>query len=163
MSATPPLAGTFKFNLWANLRLLDACAGLDSAVLDATVPGTYGSIRTTLLHVVAAEEGYVGRFTGRRPDRPLRDGESFPGFDELRRQTVQNGEALIAIGERFVPGQMLQIPYDGQIHEVAAILVLIQATTHAADHRSQVATILTQQGITPPEIDGWAYWESQGK
>lgn len=163
MSTTPPLTDIFRFNLWANLRLLDACAGLDGTVLDATVPGTYGSIRKTLQHVVAGEEGYVARFTGERPKPPLRDGNSFPGFDELRRQTVRNGEALIAIGEQIVPGQMLQIPYDGQVHEVAGILVLIQAITHATDHRSQVATILTQQGITPPEIDGWAYWESQGK
>lgn len=161
MSTTPALADIFKFNLWANLRLLDACAGLDSGALDATVSGTFGSIRKTLLHVVGAEEGYVSRFTGQRPERPLRNGDDFPGFDELRRRALQSGEALVAIGEQFVPGRTFQIPYDGQIYDVAAILVLIQAITHATEHRSQVATILTQQGINPPEIDGWAYLESQ--
>lgn len=160
MSTTLPLADIFKFNLWANLRLLDACASLDSAALDATVSGTFGSIRETFLHIVAAEEGYVSRFTGQRPEHPLRYGDDFPGFNELRRRALRSGEALVAIGEQFVPGRMLQIAHDGQIHDVAAIMVLIQAITHATDHRSQVATILTQQGVTPPEIDGWAYLES---
>jgi uncharacterized damage-inducible protein DinB len=35
--------------------------------------------------------------------------------------------------------------------------VLIQAVNHAVDHRSQVATQLGQQDVTPPELDGWAY------
>lgn len=28
---------------------------------------------------------------------------------------------------------------------------------HATDHRSQIATLLTQQGITPPGLDAWDY------
>jgi len=37
----------FKYNLWANLRLLDACAHLSDAQLDATTRGTFGSVRET--------------------------------------------------------------------------------------------------------------------
>lgn len=36
--------------------------------------------------------------------------------------------------------------------------VLIQAVNHASNDRSQVATLLSQQDITPPELDGWAYY-----
>lgn len=160
MSTSSPLADIFKFNLWANLQMLDACASLDSAVLEASAPGTLGSIRETLLHIIAAEEGYVSRFTSQRPERSQRDGDGFPGLDELRRRAIQSGEALIAIGESFVPGRVLQIRHEGKIHDVSAIVVLIQAITHAVDHRSQVATILSQHGATPPEIDGWAYLDS---
>jgi len=35
--------------------------------------------------------------------------------------------------------------------------VVIQAINHAIDHRSQIATLLSQQGIEPPDLDGWAY------
>jgi uncharacterized damage-inducible protein DinB len=49
---TTGLPDFFTYNLWANLRLLDACAHLD-----ATTRGTFGSVRETLMHLFASEEG----------------------------------------------------------------------------------------------------------
>ena len=153
------LADFFKFNLWANLRVLDACASLDDAQLDATMRGTFGSVRQTLMHIFAGEEGYVQRFTGQRPEPALHTHDPFPGFEELRRRARQSGEGLIVIAEQFDPSQVLQLSYDGQLYAVPAILVLIQAINHATDHRSQIATLLSQQDVTLPELDGWAYYD----
>jgi len=156
----PELVDFFKFNLWANLRLLDACANLTDAQLDATMKGTYGSVRETFMHIFAGEEGYVYRFTGQWPENALDEHDPFQDFDELRRRAHQSGEALIAIAEHLEHGQILDIAYQGQHYDVPAILVLIQAITHATDHRSQIATLLSQQNIEPPEIDGWAYYDT---
>ena len=152
------IADFFKFNLWANLRVLDACAGIDDAQLDATVRGTFGSVRETLVHIVAAEEGYVQRFTGQRLEPALHKDDPFQGFDELRRRVRQSGEGLIAIAEQFDAAQVLHLSYQGQLYDVPAIFVLIQAINHATDHRSQVATVLSQQDVTQPELDGWSYY-----
>jgi len=152
------LADFFRFNLWANLCLLDACAKLTDAQLDATMKGTYGSVRATLIHIFAGEEGYVYRFTGHGPEPSLYELNSFPGFDELRRQAHQSGEALIAIAEHLEHRQMLDLSYQGKHYDVPAILVLIQAIDHGIDHRSQIATLLSQQDITLPELDGWEYF-----
>jgi uncharacterized damage-inducible protein DinB len=43
---------------------------------------------------------------------------------------------------------------DGE--SVPTAVILVQAINHATEHRSHVATILTQLGIQPPEMDGWA-------
>jgi uncharacterized damage-inducible protein DinB len=155
---TTGLADFFKYTLWANLRLLDACAHLSDAQLDATTRGTFGSVRQTLIHIFAGEEGYVQRFTGKLPTLRLQELTTFPGFDELRRRAKMSGEALIAIAEQWEPSQVLHLAYQGQSYEVPAIFVLIQAVNHAVDHRSQVATQLGQQDVTPPELDGWAYY-----
>jgi len=152
------IADFFKYNLWANLQMLDACANLDDAQLDASSEGTFGSVRETLVHIIGAEEGYVHRFTGQRPEPALHEDDLFPGFDELRRRARHTGEGLIAIAEQFDAGQVLHLPYQGQIYDVPGILVLVQAINHGVDHRSQVATILSQQGVTPPELDGWSYY-----
>ena len=48
------------------LRLLDACAHLSDAHLDATTKGTFGSVRETLMHLFASEEGYVRDITDRK-------------------------------------------------------------------------------------------------
>jgi uncharacterized damage-inducible protein DinB len=160
---TTGLTDFFKYNLWANLRVLDACANLNDTHLDQTIEGTYGSIRQKLMHIIAGEEGYVQRFTGKRLARPLREVDHFPGFDDLRQRARQSGEGLITIAERFHPDHILHLTYDGQVYAVPAILVLIQAITHGSDHRSQIATLLSQQHLTSPEVDGWAYYFEEVK
>lgn len=154
-------ADFFKYHLWANLRILDACAHLTDAQLDSTIPGTFGSVRETLVHIFAAEEGYVRLFTGKLPTHPLTEGGPFPGFDELRRRAEWCGESLLTIVEQFDPERAFHLPYDGQFYDVPAILVLIQAINHAAEHHSQIATILSQQGITLPELNSWAYYHER--
>ena len=36
---------------------------------------------------------------------------------------------------------------------------LMQAIHHATDHRSHIATVLSQIGIRPPDLSVWAYDE----
>jgi uncharacterized damage-inducible protein DinB len=145
----------FTYNLWANLRLLDACAYLSDAQLDATTKGTFGSVRETLMHLFAAEEGYARALTGTSPTPLLEEFTTFPGFDELRRRAERSGKELITVAEQ---GDLSKILYlDGGTYEAPAIVVVIQAIDHAIDHRSQIATLLSQQDIEPPELDGWSY------
>ena len=39
----------------------------------------------------------------------------------------------------------------------------LQAINHATEHRAHVATILSQHGVAPPELDGWTYDEEKVK
>jgi uncharacterized damage-inducible protein DinB len=64
---TTGLPDFFKYNLWANLRLLDTCVQLSDTQLDATMIGTFGSVRETLMHLFGAEEGYAWALTGTSP------------------------------------------------------------------------------------------------
>jgi uncharacterized damage-inducible protein DinB len=151
----------FKYNLWANLRLLDACAERSDAQLDATTKGTFGSVRETLVHLFASEEGYARHFnfTGPAPTPRLADLTTFPSFDELRRRAERSGNELLAIAERGDLDQILHL--DDGTYDAPVIIVLIQAVNHGIDHRSQIATLLSQQDIEPPDLDGWAYNDAQ--
>jgi uncharacterized damage-inducible protein DinB len=40
---------------------------------------------------------------------------------------------------------------------------LAQVLHHGTDHRSQICTALTSLGVTPPEIDLWAYARETGR
>ena len=40
---------------------------------------------------------------------------------------------------------------------------LAQVVHHGTDHRSQVCTALTGLGVTPPDIDVWAYARATGR
>ena len=147
----------FKFNLWANLRLLDACEQLPDETLDATTEGVYGTVRETLMHLVSSEEGYAWRFnfTGAEPMAPIEESDPFPGFDELRRRIEGSGKELIAMAEQADLDQVLHL--DGGTYDAQVIIVMIQAINHGDDHRSQIATVLSLQGIEAPCLDAWCY------
>ena len=155
---TTELPDFFTYNLWANLRLFDACAQLSDAQLDATMKGTYGSVRETLMHLFATEEGYVGALTGQRPEPALHEHAPFVGFGELRRREERSGEELIRFTEQAEEADLNKILHlDGGTYDAAVIIVLIQAINHAIDHRSQISTVLSQQDFEPPDLDGWSY------
>ncbi|HEY1351239.1 MAG TPA: DinB family protein [Ktedonobacteraceae bacterium] len=152
---TTGLPDFFRYNLWANLRLLDTCAQLSHTQLDATAPGTFGSVRETLLHLVASEERYARALTGTSSIPLLEDLTTFPGFDELRLHAEHSGQALIRVAEQGELSKVLHL--DGGTYDAPAIVVLIQAINHGIDHRSQIDTLLSLQESDPSGLDGWSY------
>src|SRR6185295_4300047 len=108
---TTGLSTFFKFNLWANRRLLAACSQLTDAQLDATSDGVYGSGRETIVHLCTSEEGYSGHshFTGAVLTPMLREYTTFPGFDELRRHAERSGKELCEVAERADLDEILHL------------------------------------------------------
>jgi len=151
------LTELYKHNLWANLCLFDVCAPLRDETLDTAIDGTFGTIRKTLAHITGAEESYVARMTGRERPAPLPD---TPRVDEMRERVQRSGEALIAIAAETDTDRTLQFVYQGEPQSVPLSILLIQAINHATDHRSQICTTLTQQHVTSPDLQGWAYLDA---
>jgi uncharacterized damage-inducible protein DinB len=157
------LAELYKHNLWANLRLLDACATLTGDQLDLAAPGTYGSVRDTLLHLFGAEDRYVLRLKNLSPESPPREREAFPGIDQLRKSAIQTGNALIEIATTFETGSILRGLWRGEPYEIPAIILMIQPINHATEHRMHIVSILNQNGIETPDMDAWAYDDDMRK
>jgi uncharacterized damage-inducible protein DinB len=155
------LVEMFRHNVWANERLFDACAGLSDAQLDATVIGTFGSIRNTLMHIVGAQERYVAALAETGPISVIREREPFPGLAELRDGVRTSGLALIERAAQAQSGATVTTTWRGKEHTLPVWLLLVQAINHATEHRAQVAAILTQQDIEPPSMDGWTYHEAR--
>jgi uncharacterized damage-inducible protein DinB len=153
------LVKLFEHHHWANLMLFDACATLTEDQLDATVHGTAGTVRQTLMHTVGAEQRYVGRLTDRLPTYHERDG--WPGLDVLRQALDETGRALIELAGRADPDEIIITDYQGRTDDPLPVAVLyVQAINHATEHRSQIATIMTQQGLAAPDFSGWAWWRA---
>ena len=151
-----PLVDLFRHHLWANLLLLDGCERLTDAQFDATVHGTFGSIRATLSHLAGAEESYVARLTGERFTDALRE-EDAVDIAELRTHLRRSGKSLIQVAQRVGEISHIRVAWGGNVWQVPPGIILAQAINHATEHRAQINTIITQQGIEPPEVDGWAY------
>ena len=157
------LVHLFKYNRWANLRLLNSCAGLTPDFLEAPAGGgAFGTIQDTLVHLLAAEERYVALLTGEaQPEPPLRERDDFPGFDHLRARAERSGEALIALAGDDPGAQVLRGTRGGEPYEVPAFVPLVQAIHHANEHRSQITSLLGRLEIEPPNLSGWGYGEER--
>ncbi len=159
-----PLAEMLRQNTWANLGLLDACAGLTPDQLDATVPGTRGTIRETLLHIVGGEARYCSILTGHLPEPTLNERSPWEGVEPLRAAARAAGEVLIAYAAGLDEDREIHVvtPPGREFHGFATV-ILVQTMNHGTEHRSQVKVVLSQLGIEPPELDGWNYATATGK
>jgi uncharacterized damage-inducible protein DinB len=157
-----PLADAFGHNTWATLRVIDACLELSPGQLETKVPGTYGSILATARHLVSSDAYYVSVVNG----GPIFDvDEEQLDLDALRALTVETAEAWSALlaGELDPDRDVVRYRDDGSESHAPMTIRLAQALHHGTDHRSQIATALTNLGIEPPEIDVWAYGRDDGR
>ena len=154
------LVDLFRHNTWANERLLEVCAGLGDAQLDATGDGTYGSVRDTLVHLFGAQGRYVHMLQGTPPQPMVSEREPWPGFETLRASARASDSGLEAIAARADAMGPVSREYQGQMHTLPVALLMTQAINHATEHRAHINTILTQAGIEPPSLDGWAWNEA---
>jgi uncharacterized damage-inducible protein DinB len=155
------LVEMFRHNAWANQRLFDACEGLSDAQLDETVVGTFGSVRDTLVHIVGAQERLVAALAETGPVSVIREREPFRGLSELRDGARTSSEVLVELAAQAQSGATVTTTYRGEEYTLPVWLLLVQAVNHATEHRAQVAAILTQQGVEPPNMDGWTYHEAR--
>ena len=155
------LVEMFRHNAWANQQLYEACEGLSDEQLDATVVGTFGSIRDTLTHIASAQNRFAAALAESEPVSVIRESDPFPGVAELRDAARTSGEALVELAAQAQSGATVTTTYRGEEFTLPVWLLFVQTINHATEHRSQVATILTQQGIEPPSMDGWSYHEAR--
>jgi cyclophilin family peptidyl-prolyl cis-trans isomerase/uncharacterized damage-inducible protein DinB len=149
----------YRHKTWATLRLLDHCRGIADEHLDATIPGTYGTIRETLRHLVDSEEGYFRLATGERLSEPLPDGPA--PLDELAERIRRLGPRWEAAAE--VADLQAREVKTNDGWRLPASVPMAQAIHHADDHRSHILSIIGARGLEVPELDIWAYAESAGQ
>ena len=152
----------FAHNAWANLKLLDFCAHLSDAQLDATAIGCFGSIRDTLRHIVGAEVSYVERVNGKLPPQPL-SRDQFPGFELLQDAARWASDELLPLALSARKDTSVRQRSPRMLIEYRLASLIVQAITHSTEHRTQISAIITQLGMEPPDMSGWKYMEEIGE
>jgi uncharacterized damage-inducible protein DinB len=152
----PTLIELIRYNNWANAQVLAACRELTADQLAATAPGTYGTIRDTLEHIIRAEASYVWRMTGNRP-QPAFQWDDKPTLADLSTFAGHVAGALLDAAQRVPPTQIVHEEEGGNTIDYQARLLFIQAIDHGIEHRTNITTILSGLGLPTPEVDGWGY------
>ena len=153
------LVELYRHKSWATLTLIEFCEGVGDEVLDASTPGTYGTIRDTLRHLVSAEEGYFARLTGKRLSDPLPDGPApLEDLAERIRRLSPHWEELAL--DSFVAVRKVTTS-DGW--RIPGAVVMAQAIHHADDHRTHVLSVLSARGVEGPDLDVWSFADATGE
>jgi uncharacterized damage-inducible protein DinB len=160
---TDMLLRQMRHDVWATERLIAHLRKLSATQLELTATGTYGTIRNTLKHIVGADENYVVRLLGAKlhdtPFAAIAD----PDLDEIAAHLghVKDGvERLFAKGafdgDRLITDTPLRRPEQPRI-EMSAWVPAAQFINHGTDHRSQIDTILSTQGLESVDLQVWPY------
>ncbi len=153
-----------RHNAWATDQLLRFCQGIKPTDLDATIPGTYGSIIQILRHTVDSESSYLFRVSGVWEEVP------WPRGDAAGLETLKERATVLAVTwEQFLSGDIDTERLgeargdDGEVFAIRASIFIAQALHHANEHRAQVCSILGALGYEPPDVSAWGYAQASGR
>lgn len=153
-----------RHNSWATAQVLETCQGLDEPTLNATVPGTYGTVIVTLRHYIDSEMSYLFRLAAPWPERPWQAHEPV-GLAVL----AERAAMLASAWEQVLAGDIDTERMgegsgdDGATFAIRAGIFLTQAIHHANEHRAQICTILGALGHEAPDVSAWGYALATGR
>lgn len=155
------LSTLYDYSMWANTRLFTVMADLSDEAFTQPVAGSYGSIRTTLVHVMSTEWGWTSRCGG--PPRPSKlNAEDFPTVDSVVRtwQTIEGHIRgfLATLDDGALTHEVSYPGRGGSIRTMPIGELMHHAILHAMHHRGQVALLLRELGFAPGNMDLLFYY-----
>lgn len=146
----------YKYNQWANKRILDAAANVTEEQF--LVPASYphGGLRGTLTHALFAEWLWRRRWEGESPTTGMTP-EDFPTLEALRKHWREEEVKLMDFVMSRTEEQLNQtFQYKntkGRVFENILWHVMAHVINHGTQHRSEAAAMLTELGHSPGDID----------
>lgn len=152
----------YAYNSWANHRVLDACAPLETAKFTQNLHSSFVSLRDTLRHIMLAEWLWLERWLGRSPGFPADD---FPDLASLRSRWQKIETDLSAFIQKLSAADLERIVEykntKGHAFSNPMWQMLQHVVNHGSYHRGQITTMLRQLGATPLPTDLIAFYREQ--
>jgi uncharacterized damage-inducible protein DinB len=153
----------YRYNAWANQRVLHTAEHLDGGQFVAKVGASFDSVRDTLVHTMSAHRLWLARF--QQVEAP--EGLKFDDYPDLRaiREHWDTIEAqthafVTAVGEAELTTVIHYVNTRGQPNAYPLWQMMVHQVNHATQHRSEVAVMLTQFGYSPGWLDFLVYIDS---
>ena len=146
----------YRYNGWANKRLLEAANGLSPAECTRNLGGSLPSVHGTLLHILWVELMFLRRWRG----RSTADLSAPPQLDSVA--TISSAwedlehertAYLSQLADADVTRTVSYVDSRGRSISLALWQTLLHLANHSTYHRGQVASQLRQSGHAPPATD----------
>lgn len=146
----------YRYNDWANARVLRQAARLSSEQYAAAAPVPQGSLRGTLVHALAAEVAWRQRWQGDSPTALLSETD-LSTFEALATRWEQEAQALQAFVASLADDDLNRtVSYRTTSGAPMANVLwhlMAHVVNHATQHRSEAAMLLTGYGCSPGDLD----------
>lgn len=120
----PTLVEFVLYNQWANQQLLAVCMNVDEDLLNAGMPGAYGTILETFAHILRAEASFLKRIHGTCP-QPAFSLEESPMLAQMAIYEAELGEAFLDTIKRVSPTQNVHEEGNGMTFDYQARVIFM--------------------------------------
>jgi uncharacterized damage-inducible protein DinB len=156
----------YRYNRWANSRVLDTALTLTREEFVRTIPSSYPSLRDTLVHVLWAEWIWLQRWRGLSPKTVFAPGD-YPEVGALRSRWMElqaeQADFLRTLDEEALSRDVRYVNLRGETWEYALWKQMLHVVNHSTYHRGQAVTMLRQLGRTPPSTDLLVFYDESGR
>ena len=150
------IALLFRYNSWANTRILSAAAKVTGEQFRAPAAFPHGGLRSTLTHLLFAEWVWRKRLEGDSPTHMI-EPEEFPSFGSLHDRWLKEDSSLMAFVETFTDARLnAELAYKtikGEPKQNIVWQLMAHMVNHGTQHRTEAAALLTDMGHSPGDID----------
>ena len=156
MTGIQPFRTIFDYGDRANEQIIAASCELSNDQLDQGFDMGRGTLRKTLIHILAGEHVWLLRWKGQADAPWLDEDAAMPVADiarDLRQTSVDRTAFLESIDDGDLNRTMRYL--DTVAGYFTAILgdMIVQGLVHSIHHRAQAVNMLRRVGVEPPEID----------
>ena len=146
----------YRYNAWANMRILNAAALVPGAQFLAPAGFPHGGLRSTLTHILFAEWVWRKRWEGDSPTTMI-EPEDFPTFEAIRDRWRNEDESLDALLDNINDARLnTELEYKstkGEPKRNVLWQLMAHLVNHGTQHRTEAAALLTDMGHSPGDID----------
>jgi uncharacterized damage-inducible protein DinB len=146
----------YKYNQWANAKILNAAANVTQEQYLAPAKFPHGGLQGTLVHALSAEWIWRKRWEGTSPTMVLQPTE-FPTLESLLTRWEVEENELMGFVDHLTDEKLNSTFHYASTKGDPFTRILWQAMAHVVNHgtqhRSEAAAQLTDFGRSPGDID----------
>jgi uncharacterized damage-inducible protein DinB len=144
------------YTMWADREHLETLAAVPPEHLTLETGSSFGSLLTTMAHLLGTEQVWLGRFLG-APPAMFPDEADYTdlagvraGFEELWTQ-LEFYLASLTLDQ--LQAEIAWVSRSGDSYRRPVWEALVHMSHHSGYHRGQLTTMLRQLGHQPPATD----------
>jgi uncharacterized damage-inducible protein DinB len=146
----------YKYNQWANARILNTAAQVTPEQYLAPAAFPHGGLQGTLVHALFAEWIWRNRWEGNSPTDRLKR-EDFPNIESLQNRWLAEEQKLMDFVDQVSDEQLCDnfhyLNTSGKPFTRILWHAMAHVVNHGTQHRTEAAAILTDLGHSPGDID----------
>jgi len=145
-----------RYSDWANRQVIDAAGRIEDAKLDEPIEMGVGSLRRTLIHLLAGESVWLARWKGETETPWLDESEpmSTSAIREKFAETWRPRDVFLApLTDADLVGEQSYRDSKGGFYKASLGDMIIQALVHSIHHRAQAVNMIRRLSGAAPDVD----------